>query len=623
MERRPARARRHRRTLSAIALVALAALSIGMVALRLAPPARTSERIAERETGDDPDRLFAPSSVSAPTIGPPLYTSKNTDGQEGSGSRAVVYRSGGRAITDAAITDQAPDPRLFRTGYGAWEPTLGLTKDGTVFFDARNSNADPGVIRSKDSGLTWQNVNPDAHKVSLDPYLWVDTTTGRIFDSDIDPTVTCPPLSYSDDQGKTWKTGVSCGVADHQSVFGGPPPSGGERPAGYPHVVYYCAISGGALSGSSTVTGCSKSLDGGDSFNPSGDPAFPVKVTGDPAQPNCDGGAGHGIVDEKGIVYVPRVWCGPPSVAISHDEGATWRQVTVADKPRLGYNQADGAYPHESGIAADRAGNLYYTWVADDRHPYLSISRDRGETWSTPRDVMPPGVDRMSAVTASVDAGDPGKVAAVFMGTADPASVAADKTRWNAYVLTSADALAADPVFYGATMNDPRTNALWIGTCGDLRCGNIGDFLDVAIGPDGTAWAALVDSCPDGDQCTSFGVTNPRGEAVAGQLVGGAPLVGTIADQRPSVVLPATATACRSRRSFRIRLREPRRGRLASARVYVNGRRARILRGKSLRAPVNLRGLPKGRYTVRVVATTTTGRTLVRTRHYRTCTPKA
>jgi len=579
---------------------------------------------AVRDAGDL-DRLTANPNLAA-TLGPPLYPAKNTDGTAGAGGRAVTYRAGGVQVTDPQLAALAPTPRLWHTGFGGWEPTIGITKDGTIFFDARNSNADPGIVRSRDSGQTWEQVGPDTHKVSLDPFLWVDQTTGRIFDSDIDPTVTCPPLSHSDDQGKTWSTSVSCLQADHQSVFGGPPPAGAAKPTGYPHVVYYCAISGGALAGSSTITGCSKSLDGGQTFANTGDPAYGPKVTGDPNQPNCDGGAGHGIVDARGTIYLPRVWCGPPYVAISHDEGATWTHVQVAAQPTLGYSPADGAYPHESGIAADRAGNLYYAWVADDHHPHLSVSRDGGKTWSAPLDIMPPGVARMSAFTESIDAADPGKIALVLMGTDDPPS-AADKTRWNAYVITSTTALDPDPTFYGATMNDPATNALWIGSdCGDLRCGNVGDFLDVVIGPDGTAWAALVDSCPNGDQCTSFGVTDPRGESVAGQLVGGSPLVGTVAQQLPQVTLPPgrapSARTCRSRRVFRIRLREPRRGRLRSATVYVNGKLVRVVRGRRLRAPVDLRGLPRGRYVVRVVARTTTGRTLRRTRRYRTCVPR-
>src|SRR6185503_5405287 len=139
--------------------------------------------------------LTAPAGLTVTSVGPPLYDSHNTDGQAGSGGKAAVYRSGGRLVDDAAAVAGAPDAHLWRTGYGGWEPTLGLTRDGTIFFDARNSNADPGIVRSRDAGVTWENVNPPAHKVSLDPYLWVDQATGRIFDSDIDPTVTCPPLS--------------------------------------------------------------------------------------------------------------------------------------------------------------------------------------------------------------------------------------------------------------------------------------------------------------------------------------------------------------------------------------------------------------------------------------------
>jgi hypothetical protein len=76
---------------------------------------------------------------------------------------------------------------------------------------------------------------------------------------------------------------------------------------------------------------------------------------------------------------------------------------------------------------------------------------------------------------------------------------------------------------------------------------------------------------------------------------------------------------CVSRRSFRIRLRAPRGQRLRSARVSVAGRRARVLRGRRLRAVVDLRGLPAGRVTVRIRAVTTRGRRLSATRTYRTC----
>ena len=87
----------------------------------------------------------------------------------------------------------------------------------------------------------------------------------------------------------------------------------------------------------------------------------------------------------------------------------------------------------------------------------------------------------------------------------------------------------------------------------------------------------------------------------------------------PSLGLPSTRR-CASRRSFRIRLR-PRT--LRRATVSVNGKRVRTLRGARLRAPVDLRGLPKGTVTVKVVGTTRTGRRVTETRRYRTCVKRA
>ncbi len=87
---------------------------------------------------------------------------------------------------------------------------------------------------------------------------------------------------------------------------------------------------------------------------------------------------------------------------------------------------------------------------------------------------------------------------------------------------------------------------------------------------------------------------------------------------RDALGLPA-AKRCISRRVFTIRLRAPRGQRLRSATVFVGRKRARVLRGRALRARVDLRGLPKGTVRVKIVARTTTGRTVEQVRRYRTC----
>ncbi|HJP66806.1 MAG TPA: hypothetical protein VKA30_10945, partial [Actinomycetota bacterium] len=167
---------------------------------------------------------------------PPIYgVAVNSTGQPGSGGRAVAYRSDGRPVTDHTVTSRAPDARLLHTGFGGWEPTLGIRPDGAMFYAGRNSNLDPTVIRSTDRGATWQSAKPCTHSISLDPYLWLDPDTGRIFDSDIGATITCSPVSYSDDSGDSWLTSAVCGEADNQIMFGGPPPAGGPAPVDYPN----------------------------------------------------------------------------------------------------------------------------------------------------------------------------------------------------------------------------------------------------------------------------------------------------------------------------------------------------------------------------------------------------
>lgn len=69
-----------------------------------------------------------------------------------------------------------------------------------------------------------------------------------------------------------------------------------------------------------------------------------------------------------------------------------------------------------------------------------------------------------------------------------------------------------------------------------------------------------------------------------------------------------------------MRLRAPRRAKLRSARVYVDGKRVKLFRRRGrLRAIVDLRGKPPGRFAVRIVARTKRGRVVRSKRVYRTC----
>ena len=79
---------------------------------------------------------------------------------------------------------------------------------------------------------------------------------------------------------------------------------------------------------------------------------------------------------------------------------------------------------------------------------------------------------------------------------------------------------------------------------------------------------------------------------------------------------------CVSRRAFKIRLRHPGGVKLVSARVVLNGKKLKVVRGRRLTSAIVLKGLPKGRFKVKITVTTSTGKKLTGTRTYHTCVKK-
>ena len=88
------------------------------------------------------------------------------------------------------------------------------------------------------------------------------------------------------------------------------------------------------------------------------------------------------------------------------------------------------------------------------------------------------------------------------------------------------------------------------------------------------------------------------------------------------IVVAPSNKKCVSRRNFRIRLRQPKGARLVGATVKVNGNTVATRRGARVTAPVDLRGLPKGRFTVSITILLDNGKIVRGKRRYFTCTPK-
>lgn len=86
--------------------------------------------------------------------------------------------------------------------------------------------------------------------------------------------------------------------------------------------------------------------------------------------------------------------------------------------------------------------------------------------------------------------------------------------------------------------------------------------------------------------------------------------------------LPAPK-ACVSRRKFPIRLRAVKANKIVRAQIKLNGKQVRNVVGRALRLPIDLRGLPRGRFVVEILTTDSAGKKIVGKRTYRTCVRKA
>jgi hypothetical protein len=409
-----------------------------------------------------------------------------------------------------------------KVGMTASEPTLGVAADGTAYFAASTLDversqfwgvAQTHTLRSSDGGLTWQRIQQSvpAANVSfppgnLDPFVWVDQSTSRVFNLDL--MGYCSWLNYSDDRGDTWTpVPAACGmpVNDHQTIVGAKP-TAGVSTMGYPNVLYYCA-------NQLAQTGCGRSLDGGTVWTPTlGAPYPPVMDAS-----GCGSLTGHLEADNDGRVFLPNGGCDNPWLAISEDGGDSWSQVKV--------NELGSAVSHTS-VAADAAGNLYYASLvpigdpATKMLPFLTISRDHGQTWGAPIMIAPPGVTHANFPVVS--AGDEGKIAINFPATS--VTTILTKSPWNQYMVVSDNALSADPIFLSATANDPA-DPVHRGPCLD-RCGGMWDFLDLVISPAGEAWGSASDDCIGACATSGRAESAHVGDGIAIRQVGGPRLRG-------------------------------------------------------------------------------------------------
>lgn len=387
------------------------------------------------------------------------------------------------AMVDAAAP--VPTAVVHALGVETFEPTLGVAPDGAIYYSTTPVRGvaigfGTGVHRSDDGGATWRDVTPKLGGVRVppetnDPYVYVDPDTGRVFQFAMAPILVCSILSWSDDGGDSWTTNPhGCGSTppwDHQSMVAGKART--LTTTGYPSVLYQCV-------NTPPVSVCSRSLDGGLTWAPSGMPA----------STSCSGLHGHLVTAPDGTVYLPKDVCGRPQLYISKNDGTTWTPAAVS----MTVGHGGGPDP---AVAVDKAGNVYFVWVDTDFKVRMAVSTNGGTRWGPAHVVSPPGVTANLPTVAALGVG---KVAISYAGSENlPSGYAStpDQVKastWNAYLAVTVDGTAATPTVQTFRAN-PLSDPLVRGACGPGRCPGMVDFIDVQIGPDGTPYAALVDAC--------------------------------------------------------------------------------------------------------------------------------
>ena len=413
----------------------------------------------------------------------------------------------------------------------AHEPTIGVNLATNSAYMLFNFDVLEAAFDDTTSPATatWRNLGTGGAPTTADPFMTMDQL--RLPDGTVNQRVWIAQLmaatsyiAYNDSSGNanTWTRSLTGpgqvhGV-DNQSIIVGPypnntKPSTARTGADYPHAMYYC-------SHDAVNAFCSRSDDGGQTFNPSR-PIFPIAD-------GC-GNHGHVKVGADGTVYVPmNNSCeGHEGVSLSIDAGETWHYIIVPAT-------ASGRWDSSIAIAND-GKTIYYGYgeTGDDRPMIIKGTLDKSDPanptilWQEPATDVGAPAALNNIVFPTVVAGDPGRAAFIFHGTTTEgdsgtmATFPAD-AEWYLYAATTFDG-GATWELNNITPNDPTQKGSICDkgtTCNNSSDDrNLLDFMDADIDGQGRIVVGYADGCVDSCVSGGPGTFSSRGY-IARQVTG-------------------------------------------------------------------------------------------------------
>ena len=470
------------------------------------PPAPESVEFFA-EPGHNVYRVYtvpaAPAAVST------TVTAMLQSGPEGIGPTTV--KLGG-----PTFANYAPPASLSAYTNDAGEPTLGVdlgTNKAYMMFrlDAIEATWDDSTTPAT---VSWKNLGPLGAPTTADPFLTMDqhklpdgSVNHRIWVAQLlaansymaytDTATDCALVWTDTTRGTRFCRSSGAGQVhgvDNQSIAVGPYPNNTKPatagPRTYPHAMYYC-------SHESVNAFCSRSDDGGQTFNPSR-PIFGAT--------DACGNHGHVKVGSDGTVYVPmnNTCQSREGVSISIDAGETWHYLTVP-------GTSSGRWDSSIAVSNDGKTVWYgYAEQGDDRPMMIKGILDKSDinnpviNWIEPAvDVGAPAGIRNIAFNTVV-AGDKDRAAYIFHGTTATGNSGDTQTfdanaPWYLYAAMTFNG-GKDWELRNITPDDPIQRGVicdgGLGSpCESAGTRNLLDFMDADVDGEGRIVIVYADGC--------------------------------------------------------------------------------------------------------------------------------